>query len=147
MIADCRIEEGLAGHIAVLGDRLNGGAIQHLGISFLELSRQVVRAALTVTPHHHQPFGILHGGISVVLAETVASVAAWLHADPQTEIAVGVEINANHLRPVQSGVIEAIATPIQTGKTLHVWQIAIIDQQTQKQTCSSRCTLMIAPRK
>jgi len=114
-----------------------------LGIHILEASPQKVVAEMKVTPKLHQPFGYLHGGASVALAETVASIGAYLAA-PEGYTSFGLEINANHLRSVQSGKVTASATPLHTGRTTAVWSIEIRDEQ-GRLVCISRCTLAITP--
>ena len=118
--------------------------IKTLEIEFLEASREKVVATMPVQPKVHQPFGLLHGGASVALAETVASTGAFLSVVEQGMTAVGVEINANHLRGVREGLVTATATPIHKGRTTHVWQVEIKDEQ-GKMVCISRCTLAIIP--
>jgi len=94
-----------------------------------------------------QPFRILHGGASVVLAETLASVGAWFSLDGTDKTAVGVEINANHIRSVkEGGLVRGIATPVKTGSRIHVWETKIEDEK-GKLICVSRCTLAIVERK
>jgi uncharacterized protein (TIGR00369 family) len=90
----------------------------------------------------HQPFGLLHGGASVALAETVASLGAWMNVDPERQAAVGIEINANHLRSMRSGTVRAVGTPVHRGRTTHVWAIEIRDEA-ERLVCVSRCTLAI----
>ncbi|MDT7919765.1 MAG: hotdog fold thioesterase [Meiothermus sp.] len=114
-----------------------------LGIHILEASPQKVVAEMEVTPKLHQPFGYLHGGASVALAETVASIGAYLAA-PEGYTSFGLEINANHLRSMQSGKVTASATPLHTGRTTAVWSIEIRDEQ-GRLVCISRCTLAITP--
>jgi len=114
-----------------------------LGIHILEASPQKVVAEMEVTPRLHQPFGYLHGGASVALAETVASIGAYLAA-PEGYTSFGLEINANHLRSMQSGKVTASATPLHTGRTTAVWSIEIRDEQ-GRLVCISRCTLAITP--
>src|SRR4029079_9210737 len=87
-----------------------------LGIEFSELTAGRVVASMTITPTHHQPFGYLHGGASVALAETVASFGGWLNCPPGKGV-VGLEINANHLRPRRSGTLTAIGAPLHSGHT------------------------------
>lgn len=116
---------------------------QTLGIKLLEASPQKVVAELEVTPRVHQPFGFLHGGASVALAETVASIGAYLAA-PEGYTSFGLEINANHLRSMQSGKITATGTPLHSGRTTAVWSIEIRDEQ-GRLVCISRCTLAITP--
>lgn len=114
-----------------------------LGIRFLEFSPQRVIAEMPVEPRHHQPFGYLHGGASVSLAETVASIGAYLGA-PEGYSSFGLEINANHLRSVQSGKVIATATPLHSGRSTAVWSIEIRDEK-GRLVCISRCTLAIVP--
>jgi uncharacterized protein (TIGR00369 family) len=99
---------------------------------------------MPVEPKVHQPFGLLHGGASVALAETVASTAGWMNVDQEKEGVVGLEINANHLRAKRDGVVTAIATPVHVGRRTHVWEVRITDEQ-GKLVCISRCTLAVVP--
>jgi uncharacterized protein (TIGR00369 family) len=87
----------------------------------------------------------LHGGASLALAETVASIGGWLNVEQESEIAVGLELNANHLRPVREGFVLAEATPLHRGRSTQVWEIRITDEK-ERLTCISRCTLAVAPR-
>lgn len=112
-----------------------------LGIQVTEASPDRVVAQMEVTPRHHQPFGFLHGGASVALAETAASIGAYLAA-PDGYTSFGLEINANHLRSIRSGKITAVATPLHKGRSTHVWNIEIRDEQSRL-ICVSRCTLAI----
>lgn len=116
-----------------------------LGIELLWVTPECVRARMPVTRALHQPFGLLHGGASLALAETVASIGGWLNVNQDSEIAVGLELNANHLRPVRDGYVEAEATPVHRGRTTQVWDIRITDAE-GRLTCISRCTLAVAPR-
>jgi uncharacterized protein (TIGR00369 family) len=118
--------------------------VDTLGIEIIERDRQRVVARMPVGPRVHQPFGILHGGASVALAETVASMAGWLNVDQSKESVVGLEINANHLRAKRDGVVTAVATPLHIGRRTHVWEIRITDEQ-DKPVCISRCTLAVVP--
>jgi uncharacterized protein (TIGR00369 family) len=118
-----------------------GGVAGLLDIELVEIGPERVTATMPVTPNHHQPFGVLHGGVSVVLAETVASVGAYLAA-PDGYTAVGMEVNANHVRSVRTGRLSAVATPLHTGSTTHVWEIKI-RHEGEKLVCVSRCTLAI----
>jgi 1,4-dihydroxy-2-naphthoyl-CoA hydrolase len=119
--------------------------VSTLGIEIIEQSRQRVVATMSVGPTVHQPFGILHGGASVALAETVASMAGWMNVDQAKEMVVGLEINANHLRAKRDGAITAVATPIHIGRRTQVWDIRITDEA-DKPVCVSRCTLAVVPR-
>jgi len=118
--------------------------IDHLGIQMLEVSGTRVVAIMPVEARTHQPMGLLHGGASVALAETVASLGAHLSVADQGLTAVGLEINANHLRGVRSGLVTATATAIHQGRSTQVWQIDIVDGQ-GRAVCTSRCTLAIIP--
>ena len=122
----------------------NGTLIDLLGIEFLEASGARVVARMPVERRVHQPFGVLHGGASVVLAESVASTGAYLNVAARGMVAVGLEINANHLRSVTSGTVTATGTPVFQGRTTEVWQIEIVDDR-GKPVCTSRCTLAIIP--
>ncbi|OHX50019.1 esterase [Planococcus salinarum] len=117
-----------------------------LGIEMGDITEQRVTATMPVNSATHQPFGQLHGGASVVLAETVASVGTWHLIDQENEIAVGLEINANHIRGKRDGIVTAIGTPLHRGRTTMVWDIKIIDEQEQL-ICVSRCTVAIVQRK
>ena len=116
-----------------------------LGIEIVEATKERVVARMPVGPRVHQPFGLLHGGASVALAETVASTAAWMNVDQATQIVVGVEINANHLRAKRDGVVTATATALHVGGRTQVWDVRIADEE-GKAVCVSRCTLAVVPR-
>ena len=115
-----------------------------LDIEIVEMTKQRVVARMPVGPKVHQPFGLLHGGASVALAETAASVAGSLNVDPTKETVVGLEINANHLRGKRDGVVTAVATPVHIGRRTQVWDVRITDEQ-DKPVCVSRCTLAVVP--
>jgi 1,4-dihydroxy-2-naphthoyl-CoA hydrolase len=121
------------------------GLADSLGIEVLELHPTRVVATMPVDARTRQPFGILHGGASVALAETVASLGATANVDREEFVAVGLEINANHLRAKSEGTVTATATPIHIGRTTHVWDIRIVDES-GRPVCVSRCTLAIRPR-
>jgi 1,4-dihydroxy-2-naphthoyl-CoA hydrolase len=113
-----------------------------LGIAFKKLSKNEVQATMPVDERTRQPFGILHGGASVVLAESCASIGAWLNIDENKYNALGIEINANHLRSVTQGIVTASATPQRLGKRIQVWNISITDED-QNEICISRCTIAV----
>lgn len=113
-----------------------------LGIEIIESTKARVVASMPVTPRVHQPFGLLHGGASVAMAETVASMAGWMNVDQSRERVVGLEINANHLRAKRDGVVTATATPAHIGRRTHVWEVKIVDE-TGDLVCISRCTLAV----
>ena len=112
-----------------------------LEIVVQEASNEQVVATMPVTTRHHQPFGYLHGGASVALAETVASVGAVVSCAPG-KTAFGLEINANHLRPKRTGMLTAIGVPLHKGRTTQVWEVKIHDEE-EKLICVSRCTLAV----
>ncbi|PSQ96809.1 MAG: esterase [Bacteroidetes bacterium SW_9_63_38] len=118
-----------------------GGVAGLLDIELVDTSAERVTATMPVTPRHHQPFGMLHGGVSVVLAESVASVGAYLAA-PEGHTAVGLEVNANHVRSVREGRIVAVGTPLHTGRTTQVWSVKL-HHEGEKLICVSRCTMAI----
>ncbi len=128
--------------LAMIREASSGTLSDLLDIEFVEVTKERVIARMPVQKKVHQPFGLLHGGASVVLAETVASVGALVHARETGKVAVGLEINANHLRGKREGVVTATATPLHLGRATHVWDIRIHDEA-GKLTCISRCTLAI----
>ncbi len=124
-----------------------GNMLEHLGIEFIELTETTLKAKMPVDHRTKQPFGLLHGGASVVLAETLGSVASTLAVqDPKTQIAVGVEINANHLKSAREGFVIGTCTPLRIGRTMHVYEIKIHDEQDHL-ICASRLTVAILPSK
>ena len=112
-----------------------------LGIQYEEFGADRIVATMLVSARVHQPHGYLHGGASVVLAESVASIGAHISSPPD-KIAFGLEINANHIRPKKDGVLRAIGTPLHKGRTTHVWEIRIEDEE-QRLICISRCTVAL----
>lgn len=118
----------------------------NLGIKAVEILDNGLIATMPITDKVRQPFGILHGGASAVLAESVGSIASNLVIDPAKSVGVGLEINANHLRPVKDGFVKAICTAIHIGRTTHVWDIKIYDQD-EKLICISRHTVAIVEKK
>lgn len=119
-----------------------GTLLEALGIEITELGEGRVVATMPVDHRTHQPFGLLHGGASVALAETVASIGAYALVDQETENVVGLEINANHVRAVRNGTVTATGTVLHRGKTTMVWDIKIVDEQ-QRLVCVSRCTIAV----
>ena len=116
-------------------------AVGHLGIEISAYGENWIEAKMPVDHRTTQPFGLLHGGVSVALAETIGSLAGFLCIE-EGQAALGLDINANHLRPVKQGVVIAKAMPISLSKNIHVWQIDIRDEQ-DKLCCVSRLTLSI----
>ena len=116
-----------------------------LGIEVVEASKERVVAHMPVGPKVHQPFGLLHGGASVVLAETVATTGAMMNVDTAKQHMVGIEINANHVRGKRDGTVTATATPVHVGRNTQVWSVVVADEE-GKTVCISRCTLAAVPR-
>jgi uncharacterized protein (TIGR00369 family) len=118
--------------------------METLAIEVVAFEPRRVVATMPVDHRTHQPFGLLHGGASVALAETVASLGAALHVDRERQMVVGVEINANHVRAVRSGTVTATGVPLHVGRTTQVWEIRITDER-ERLVCVSRCTLATVP--
>ena len=131
---------------AATPEQLNERAVRsmsaYLGIRFTEIGPDFLRATMPVNEHTHQPFGMLHGGASVTLAETVGSVASLMCVDGEQYRCVGQEVNANHLRGVSSGTVTATARPFHLGARSHVWHIEIRDES-ERLVCVSRLTMAV----
>lgn len=125
---------------------LNNTLLGSLGIEITELEKGKVVATMPVDDRTRQPFGLLHGGASVALAETVASVGAFELVDKENEVVVGLEINANHIRAKKDGLVTAVGTVLHQGKTTMVWDIKITDEE-EKLVCISRCTIAVIKRR
>lgn len=122
-----------------------GTAVEHLGIEFLEVGDDFIRARVPVDKRTLQPYGLLHGGVSVVLAETLGSCGA-AYAAPEGHRAVGLDINANHLKGVTAGWVTGITYPVHIGRTTQVWQIDM-SNDAGEMTCVSRITMaVLAPK-
>ncbi len=120
-------------------------AIAHVGIEFLEVGENFIRARMPVDARTHQPFGLLHGGMSVVLAETLGSIAA-IHTLPEGYQAVGLDINANHLKGMRDGWVYGVARPVHVGRSTQVWAIELSNEAGEL-VCVSRITMaVLAPR-
>ena len=120
-------------------------AVTHLGIEFVEVGDDFLRARVPVDERTRQPFGLLHGGVSVVLAETLGSIGAF-YASPEGHRGVGLDINANHIRAATSGWVTGTARAVHVGRTTQVWQIDMVNDAGEL-TCVSRITMaVLAPR-
>lgn len=118
-----------------------------LGIRFTSITRSELEATMPVNENTIQPFGLLHGGASVALAETVCSVGAWINLQDDHKMAVGLEINANHLRPVRKGgQVRCISKPVRLGNSIQVWDNEIYSDK-NKLICISRCTIAVVNRR
>lgn len=131
-------------------DRINAfdqdTLVEHLGIRVTEIGDEHVRGTMPVDARTKQPFGLLHGGASVALAESLGSLAANLVLESDKEMAVGLDINANHVRAVTSGHVTGTARPLHLGRTTHVWEIRIVDEG-DRLVCISRLTMAVVPRR
>ena len=119
---------------------------EFLEINFIEVGPDFLKATMPVNHKTKQPFGLLHGGASVALAETIGSVASWCVVNRDLFIGVGVEINANHIKSVTEGLVTASCTPIKIGGKIHVWDIRISDEKNEL-CCVCRFTCMIVPKR
>jgi 1,4-dihydroxy-2-naphthoyl-CoA hydrolase len=120
--------------------------LQHVGIQFTKVGDGTIEARMPVDHRTHQPFGLLHGGASVTLAETLGSVAAMCCLDSSTQYCVGLDINANHIKSVKDGFVVGTVKPIHIGKKTHVWEIKIVTEK-EELVCISRITMAILDRK
>lgn len=116
-----------------------------LDITLVAAEKDKVVATMPIGPHHRQQVGYLHGGVSVVLAESLASLGSVLNIDADKQMAFGLEVNANHLRPKREGMLTGVAVPLHLGRISHVWDVKISDEQ-DKLICVSRCTIAIVNR-
>ncbi|SMD39135.1 1,4-dihydroxy-2-naphthoyl-CoA hydrolase [Reichenbachiella faecimaris] len=119
---------------------------EHIGIEFTEIGEDFVKATMPVDSRTVQPFRMLHGGASVVLAESLGSVAATMTVDPNEKYCVGLDINANHIKAVKNGIVEGIARPLHVGKKTQVWEIKITNEEKQL-VCVSRITMAVIDKK
>jgi uncharacterized protein (TIGR00369 family) len=125
-------------------EQATNGLADKLGIEIVELTAARVVGTMPVDERTRQPFGLLHGGASVALAETLASLGALMNIDHQQSSAVGLEINANHIRAKRQGSVRGTATPFHIGRSTHVWMIEIVDEE-GRIVCVSRCTMAVVP--
>lgn len=119
---------------------------QHIGIEWTAVGENYLKARMPVDHRTKQPYGLLHGGASCVLAETIGSVASAMVINPAKLICVGLEINANHIRSARAGFVEGICTPVHIGASTHVWDIKIYDEK-GKLVCISRLTVALLKKK
>jgi 1,4-dihydroxy-2-naphthoyl-CoA hydrolase len=115
---------------------------KHLDIRITEIGDDYLKGTMPVDERSKQPFGILHGGASCVLAESLGSIAAWMCIDPAKQKAVGLEIHAHHLRPVSDGMVTGICKPLHRGRTMHLWQIDTFTDE-GKMNCTVRLSVAI----
>ena len=123
-----------------------GTMVEHIGITITEVGNDFLAGTMPVDHRTVQPMGILHGGASVALAESLGSIAANLVVDPQKKYCVGLEINANHIRAARSGLVKGMARPIHLGSSTQVWSIEIKDEE-GRMVCISRITMAVLDRR
>jgi len=123
-----------------------GTMTEYLGIEWVEVGNNFLKAKMPVDHRTIQPYGLLHGGASCVLAETIGSVASHLVIDPSEFYCVGIEINANHIRSAKEGFVYGICSPLHIGSSTHVWDIRITNEE-EKLICISRLTVAIMKKK
>jgi 1,4-dihydroxy-2-naphthoyl-CoA hydrolase len=127
-------------------NRISGNTlISHLGIEFTDFGDDFISAKMPVDQRTQQPFGLLHGGASVVLAETLGSIAS-AYCVPEQQYCVGLDINANHIKAVKDGYVTGIVRPVHVGKKTHVWEIKIVTEK-KELVCISRITMAVIDKK
>ncbi len=117
-----------------------------LGIECIEVGSDYIVATMPVDQRTHQPMGLLHGGASAALIESIGSMGSTLLIDLEKEVPVGLEVNANHVGGIKSGFVKAIGKVVHAGKRTHLWQVDIFDQETNRLICTGRLTVMIIER-
>ena len=123
--------------------RCQGTLVSTLGITFIDVGKHYLEAKMQVTPAHHQPAGVLHGGATAALAETVGSSAAAIFSKKENQILRGVELSINHVRGISEGFVFAKAVPIHMGRTMQLWKISIIDENNRDISFAKLTTLTI----
>ncbi len=131
--------------VAMINSTREGSVWEMLDITLVSAEKDRVVATMPIGPNHRQQVGYLHGGISITLAESIASLGTVLNIDAGKQMAFGLEINANHLRPKRDGRLTGVATPIHRGRTTQVWDVQITDEN-DKLICVSRCTIAVVNR-
>jgi uncharacterized protein (TIGR00369 family) len=134
-----------AAFIAYINSTVKGSAWESLEIKLVTAEKDRLVATMPIGANHRQQLGYLHGGISITLAESLASIGSVLNIDPTKQMAFGQEINASHLRSKREGIVTGTATPIRLGRTAHVWDVRITDEE-DKLICICRCTIAIVNR-
>lgn len=128
--------------VSAVNERSRSTLMQHLGIEFTEAGDDYIAAKMPVDERTRQPFGVLHGGASVALAETLASWGAIFVVDRSQYYCVGLEINANHVRAVSSGWVVGTARPVHLGRSTQIWEVRIVDEE-KRLVCISRVTMAV----
>jgi 1,4-dihydroxy-2-naphthoyl-CoA hydrolase len=120
--------------------------LEALGIEFLTTEKDLLIAKMPVDHRTQQIEGILHGGASAALIETLASVGSYLHINPETQFAVGTELNISHLSSAKNGWVRGTARPLRIGRNVHVWNVEVFSEKSNKQTSVGRCSLLVKER-
>jgi 1,4-dihydroxy-2-naphthoyl-CoA hydrolase len=123
---------------------LENTVFETLGIRVVEAEPERAVVEIDVGPRVHQPLGLLHGGVSALLAESAASIGSYMNLDPSTHVGVGVELSISHLRARRDGVVRATALPVRRGRGLHVWTIDVMDEDGGR-VATARCTIAVRP--
>ncbi len=124
-----------------------GTLMEVLDMKCIEIGDDYIVATMPVNSKTHQPMGLLHGGASAALIESVGSMGSTLLLDIEKEVPVGIEINANHVGGMKSGLVKAVGKVVHAGKRTHVWQVDLTDNETGALVCTGRLTVMVVPRK
>jgi 1,4-dihydroxy-2-naphthoyl-CoA hydrolase len=121
--------------------------MEQLGIECVEIGDTYVVATMPVDHRTHQPMGLLHGGASAALIESIGSMGSTLLIDLSKEVPVGLEVNANHVSGIKEGFVRAVGKVVHAGKKTHLWQVDIFDGNTERLICTGRLTVMIIERR
>jgi len=139
-----KFKEGIT--LEILNAKVHNGLTKHLGITIYEIGENWLKAKMPVSDNHKQPFGLLHGGANAVMAESLGSIGSFLMVEGEKYNVVGIEVTAKHLRSAREGYVYALAKPVHTGRTIHVWDIEISDE-VGKLICKANLTTMIVEKK
>jgi 1,4-dihydroxy-2-naphthoyl-CoA hydrolase len=129
--------------LSLMNSMMGESVSAYLGMTFTEIGDDYLVMEMPVTPKAHQPMGLLHGGVSAYIIETIGSVGSTLLIDLNKEHPVGLEINANHVKGIKSGIIKAVAKLVHGGRRTHIWQVDIHNKENGDLICTGRLTVMI----
>jgi 1,4-dihydroxy-2-naphthoyl-CoA hydrolase len=129
--------------LAVINGQNKNTLMETLGIECVEIGDDYIISTMPVDQRNHQPMGLLHGGASAALIESIGSMGSSLLLDLEKEYPVGLEVNANHVGGIKSGMVKAVGKIVHAGKKTHVWQVDIFDQETNKMVATGRLTVLI----
>lgn len=129
--------------VAIMNSMMGESAAAYFGLTFTEIGDDYLVMEMPVTPKAHQPMGLLHGGVSAYIIETIGSVGSSLLVDIAEEHPVGLEINANHVKGIRSGWVRAVAKLIHGGRRTHIWQVDIHNKENGDLICTGRLTVMV----